>query len=115
MSFPFGETVEFVSGAVAEDEYHNEIADWDNPIVMLTRHGVGWEKRPSTEVSTDSRNAITSGYTLYIWGEVLDIEGTWRANFRGSQWQVLGDSSPLEHPFTGWQAGTVVQLGRVDG
>lgn len=115
VSFPFGETVEFVSGVEVEDEYHNQTTDWDHPEVVLTCYGVGVEPRPSSETTTDARNAITSGFTIYIPDEMVEVRGEWRANVRGSQWQVLGDSSQWRHPMTGWVSGTVVQVGRVDG
>ena len=113
--FAYGETVTFLAAGTVEDEYGNTVESWDSPTTVLTKSGAGVEPRPTPTELHDSRNAVTSGYTLYWPGEVFDVDPQWRAVVRGETWQVLGEDAQWVSPFTGWQAGTVVQVGRTDG
>lgn len=113
--FAFGETVTFLEATIVEDDLGNEVESWETPTTVLIKPHAGVEPRPAGEVNVQDRNAVTSGYTLYWSGDVFDVSAQWRAVVRGSTWQVLGDEAGWVSPFTNWQAGTVVQVGRVDG
>lgn len=113
--FLYGETVTFLAPGETEDEYGNTVEDWTFPTTVLTKEHAGVEPRPSGETNVDDRNAVTSGFTLYWLGDVFDVDPQWRATVRDETWTVLGDEAGWVSPFTGWQAGTVVQVGRIDG
>lgn len=113
--FTHGETVTFLAATTVEDEYGNTVESWESPTTALTKPHAGVEPRPTSSEVQDSRNAVTSGYTLYWLGETFDVDPQWRAIVRGETWQVLGEEAQWRSPFTGWEAGTVVQVGRVDG
>jgi head-tail adaptor len=113
--FAYGETVTFLAPGTTEDEYGNHVETWDDPATALVKPHAAVEPRPSGEANVEDRNAVTSGFTLYWSGDVFDVDPTWRAVVRGETWNVLGDSAGWVSPFTGWRAGTVVQVGRTDG
>ena len=115
MSFPYGETVTFLGPAVVEDEFGNTAEDWATPTPVLVKGHAGVEPRPVATESHDNRNAITDGFTLYWPGEVFEVDPTWKAVVRGETWDVLGPEAGWVSPFSGWQAGTVVQVGAVSG
>lgn len=113
--FAYGETVTFLAPGTSTDEYGNETQDWDNPTTALVKDHAGIEPRPVATENYDNRNAITDGYTLYWPGDVFEVDPTWRVTVRGKTWDVLGPEAGWVSPFTGWQAGTVVQVGGVNG
>ena len=113
--FAFGETITFLAPTVIEDDYGNTTHDWSNPTVALTKQHAGVEPRPVSVENHDSRNAVTDGFTLYWIDEVFDVDPTWRAVVRVDQLDVLGPEAGWVSPFTGWEAGTVVQVGGVNG
>ena len=114
--FAYGETVTFLAPSTVEDEYGNTVQSWDTPTTALTKDHAGVEPRPApTESYNEDRNAVTNGFTLYWQGDVFDVNPQWRAVVRGETWQVLGEEARWVSPFSNWQAGTVVQVGRIDG
>ena len=112
--FPYGETVTVLAAQLVEDEYGNTVESWDTPTTVATVPGVGVEPRPVSETFNDDRNAVTSGYTLYLPAGVA-VTAQHRVEVRGEVWPVLGDPAEWRNPFTGWQPGMVVQVGRTDG
>lgn len=66
------------------------------------------EPRPSDEPVQDARNAVVSGYTLYL-PTTADVNAQDRFVVRGGTYDVLGD------PALWLSAGLVVQVGRVAG
>lgn len=113
--FAAGETVTFLAPGTSEDEYGNTVQDWSTPTTALVKEHAGVEPRPVASENYNDRNAVTDGYTLYWLGEVFDFDPTWRAVVRGQTWDVLGPEAGWVSPFTGWNAGTVVQVGGVNG
>jgi len=72
------------------------------------------EPRPSGEPVTDARNAVTSGFTLYVRARPLmpTILPANRVRVRGTDYDVLGEVSDWRlGPF----GGLVVQTSRVSG
>lgn len=114
MDFPYGELVEVLAATTSTDEYHNEVEDWTDPETVDSDPRAGVEPRPSTFENTDSRNAITDGYTLYLRPGVT-VTALNRVRVRGEIWQVQGPPAVWRSPLTGWEPGVVVQVGRVDG
>lgn len=115
MGFAHGETVTFLAAGAVEDDYGNTVQDWSTPTTTLVKPGAGIEPRPVAAEFQDDRNAVTDGFTLYWPGETFDVDPTWRAQVRGQTWSVLGPEAQWANPFTGWNAGTIVQVGRIDG
>lgn len=116
MGFPYGETVVVLAAGVTQDDYDNDVENWDNPATVATVTGVGVEPRPEGETYRSDRNAVVSGFTLYDSTNALAaVSPQHRITVRGSTWAVDGEPAEWRNPFTGWQPGTVVQVGRIDG
>jgi len=112
--FAYGEEVAVLEAAESTDEYGNTVESWDAPTTVAFVQGVGVEPRPSGETFIDSRNAVTSGFTLYMPAGVT-VQPEHRVAVRGEVWAVQGDPAEWRNPFTGWSPGSVVQVGRTDG
>lgn len=101
------EVVTRIRGAVAADPYSDDagtpaVADLD--ITTLAPA----EPRPSGEPVQDARNAITSGWTLYL-PVGADVTGRDQMKVRGVVHDVLGD------PADWLGVGVVVQCERTEG
>lgn len=97
-----------------EDPYSGEPStSWDEPTVVVVK-GCGVEPRPSTEPVQDARNAVVSGFTLYLPADVAVAAGS-RVRVRGRVHEVLGEPAVWRSPITGWSPGTVIQTQRVEG
>lgn len=96
------------AGTIADPYSGGTVEDWTTP----TEHNIitlaPAEPRPSTEPTQDARNAIVSGYTLYL-SESEDVTPKDRMRVRGEVFHVLGD------PAVWLGAGLVVQVGRTEG
>ena len=111
--FGFGETVEVLSSSSTTDAYNNTVEDWTTPTETPVED-VGVEPRPSTEDNRDARNAVTSGFTLYMpAGSVVTAKN--RIRVRGDDYAVDGEPAEWRNPFTGWEPGLVVQTKRMEG
>ena len=99
---------------VVEDPYSGEPAgSWDAATSVVV-DGCGVEPRPSSEPVQDARNAVVSGYTLYLpAGTVVSAQN--RVKVRGWTHDVLGEPAVWRSPITGWEPGVVVQTQRVQG
>jgi hypothetical protein len=115
VGFAYGETVTFLGPGSTEDDYGNTVEDWGNPVAVLTKPNAGVEPRPVGSENYENRNAVTDGFTLYWLGDVFDVDPRWKAQVRGETWDILGPEAGWVSPFTGWNAGTVVQVGRTSG
>lgn len=113
--FAYGEPVEFLEAGERSDPYSSETVkdDWGNPVTVLATAG-GVEPIASSEPVQDGRQSVIVGFRLYLPG-IVDINPAWRARVRGEVLQVDGLPAQWQSPFTGWEAGTVVQVGRTDG
>lgn len=112
--FAYGEEVAILEAVESSDEYGNTVESWDEPATVAIVQGVGVEPRPSGESFTDSRNAVTSGFTLYM-PAGTPVQPQHRIAVRGEVWSVQGDPAVWRNPYTGWTPGVVVQVGRTDG
>lgn len=111
--FPFGETVQVLSSSSTTDAYNNTVEDWATPTETAVAD-VAVEPRPSTEDNRDARNAVTSGFTLYMpAGSVVTAKN--RIRVRGDDYAVDGEPAEWRNPFTGWEPGLVVQTKRMEG
>lgn len=112
--FPHGETVAVLTAGTVSDPYSGEdSASWDTPTEVNVL-GVGVEPRPSDEPVQDARNAVTSGFTLYMPAGTV-IGSANRIRVRGEVYDVLGEPAVWRSPFTGWEPGVIVQVARTDG
>lgn len=113
--FAHGETVEVLTAGETVDPYSGEPSEsWApedvTPVIVV---GVGVEPRPSSEPVQDARNAVTSGFTLYM--PPIDLTSKQRIRVRGEVYNVLGQPAAWRNPFTGWTPGLVVQVDRTEG
>lgn len=114
MDFPHGESVDVLTAGTVTDPYSDEpVADWSTPTEVAVT-GVAVEPRPSQEPVQDARNAVTSGFTLYM-PAGAEIGPQSRVRVRGEVYDVLGEPAEWVNPFTGWAPGIVVQVGRTEG
>lgn len=113
--FAAGEPVTFLEAGAVENPYSGEFekTDWDNPTTALEARAAV-EPIASTEPLQDGRQAVIVGYRLYFDGEVT-VDPSWRAVVRGDTCDVQGKPALWRNPFTGWTAGTVVQVGLTRG
>ena len=106
-----GETVVIVTPAKDADAYSGDPATDESEVAV---DGVAVEPRPSSEPQQDARNAVTSGFTLYLpAGTVIGPENAVRV--RGGTFSVLGEPAVWRSPFTGWEPGVIVQCERTEG
>lgn len=103
------ETVTRLRAGTTTDPYSGEeAADWTSP----TEHDITTvapaEPRPSGEPVQEARNAVTSGFTLYLPADE-DVTARDRMRVRGRVYDVLGD------PALWLGAGLVVQVGATEG
>lgn len=112
--FAFGETVTVWSAGASTDPYSQEpVEDWENPTPRFVAH-VAVEPRPSSEPTQEARNAVVSGFTLYMpTGTAITAQN--KVTVRGALYNVLGEPAAWVSPFTGWEPGVVVQVGRTEG
>ena len=96
------ETVTRLRASTTTDEYHNDLEDWSSPLELDIVTLAPAEPRPSSEPAQDSRNAVVSGWTLYL-PEGSDVTAQDRIRVRGQVYPVQGQ------PADWMGAGMVVQ------
>lgn len=121
--FPHGETVTIQTAGTTTDPYSGDPTPawelgvgqtWMTAPSQVTVAGVGIEPRPSSEPVENARNSVVSGYTLYL-PPGTSVTAQNRVVVRGGTYNVLGDPATWRSPFTGWEPGIVVQVGRTEG
>lgn len=113
--FTSGETITRIRGIAVLDPYSNEETglSWESaPETPIPNVGV--EPRPSTEPVQDARNAVTSGYTLYMKTGV-DLTPADKVRIRGTVYDIDGEVADWRSPYSGSRPGLVVQTKKVDG
>lgn len=85
--------------------------DWSAPDELAF---TGLFAPASTEVTEVGRAPVTSLPTIYA-AFGVDVTACDRVEARGVTWEVVGDPADWHHGMTGWDAGTAIQLRRVDG
>ena len=113
--FAYGEAVQFISPTLVLNDYSGEVEseDWDTPIVELA-DSCGVEPIASDEPVQDGRQSVIVGYRLYF-DHLVTVDREWRAVVRGDTLRVQGRPAGWRSPFTGWEAGTVVEVRWTDG
>jgi len=108
-----GETVLVLTGAPVVDPYSGETTgtSWTTP-TQVSVDNVLCEPRPSSEPVQDARNAVTSGFTLYMPAGTV-ITPANRVRVRGLDYDVLGEASDWR--LGSWRPGLVVQTSRTAG
>lgn len=102
------ETVTRLRATTTTDEYHNALEDWSAPAELEIVTLAPAEPRPSGEFTPDARNAVTSGWTLYL-PAGSDVTALDRMRVRGEVYPVQGE------PADWLGAGMVVQAYRTEG
>lgn len=97
-----GETITVLSAGTKTDPYSGEtVEDWSNPTTRDVTTIAPLEPRPSSEPVQDARNAVISGWTLYLpAGDPITSAN--RVRVRGVDYPVQGEPAD-------WSAGIVVQ------
>lgn len=111
--FPAGETVVRLRAEETVDRYGNTVRDWSNAD-RLEIAGCGVAPRTSTEESDMGREGVIVGVSVYA-PPGADIGPHDRIEARGTVWEVVGEVADWRNPYTGWHAGIVAHLRRVDG
>ena len=108
-----GETVTVLTGTPVTDPYSGETTgiSWDTP-TEVDVDNVLCEPRPSSEPVQDARNAVVSGFTLYLPAGTA-ITSANRVRVRGTVFEVKGE--PADWRLGSWRPGLVVQVGTVTG
>jgi len=104
-----GEDVQVLTAAISTDAYGNESSSWaDEDVTTRTVTTLAPpEPRPTDETVVDARNAVVSGWTLYLpAGDPVTAYD--RVRVRGEVYPVQG--TPQQ-----WPAGVVVQAYRTEG
>lgn len=103
-----GEVITVKSPGVAVDPYSADSAEsWDAPTSRIVTTVAPPEPRPSSEPTQDARNAVTSGWTLYLpAGDPVTSRD--RVVVRGVEYPVQGEPA-------NWGVGVVVQAFRTEG
>jgi len=103
-----GETVTIVSAGTVDDPYSGEpVQDWSNPTTRDVMTIAPPEPRPSDEPIQDARNAVVSGWTLYL-PAGSGVTAYDRVRVRGEEFPVQGQPAA-------WPKGDVVQAFREQG
>lgn len=103
-----GEVVTVLSARTAHDPYADaDTESWANPIEREVTTLAPPEPRPSTEPVTDARNAVVSGWTLYLpAGDPITVRD--RVRVHGTEYPVQGEPAR-------WPVGVVVQAFTTEG
>jgi head-tail adaptor len=97
-----GETVVILKPGTEEDPYSGETTtSWANPTETPVLALVPPEPRPSSEPVMDARNAVTSGWTIYL-PTGTDVTAGDRIRVRGTVYDVSGEPAA-------WPDGLVLQ------
>ncbi len=104
-----GETIVVLSAGTSTDPYSGEQSeDWSTPTEREVDTLVPAEPRPSQEPVQDARNALVSGWTLYL-PSGDPITSANRVIVRGEEYPVQGQ------PADWMGAGVVVQAFKTEG
>ena len=103
------ETVVVLSAGTTTDPYSQEaVEDWSNPTERTVTTVAPAEPRPSQEPVQEARNAVVSGWTLYLPpGDPVTAAN--RVRVRGVEYPVQGQ------PADWLGAGVVVQAFKTEG
>lgn len=116
MQFPHGDFIEVIKPVAVLDEYSGEVTRWSfenaEPVTLDIRFGVAPNAQQESPVP--GRNPIYSGYTLLApIGHGIEPED--RVIVRGETYEVDGEIGDWISPFTGWRAGSVINVKRGEG
>lgn len=114
----FGQKITRLRAPLVEDDYSTtaNTRDWSNA-TSVTLPGFAIDPGTSSETHTANREQVTTTPTLYFLGAPApDIFATDRVrDASGTEWDVAGNRADWTNPFTGWRAGSVWPLRRVEG
>lgn len=96
-----GEAVTFLSAGTTVDDYGNTVEDWSAPTETTVTTLAPLEPRPQGETFQNDRNAVVSGWTLYLPSNAV-VTPQNRVRVRGKVYPVQGEPAD-------WGEGIVVQ------
>lgn len=114
MSIRNGEPVTFLRPGTTTDPYSNQTVDDWSTAVAVHDDEAAVEPIASEEPLQDGRQAVIVGFRLYF-DHLITLDRLWRVELRGERYEIQGRPAEWRSPFTGWHAGTVVQIGMVGG
>jgi hypothetical protein len=101
-----------LTAGTTTDPYSGEqVLDWTTP-TSVDVEGVLVEPRPSGEPVQDARNAVVSGYTLYLPTSAM-VDPDKRVKVRGVVHNIIGEAADWR--LGAWRPGLVLQCERTDG
>lgn len=107
------ETVIRQRATTTTDRYNNSVPDWTTPeTVTLTARGV--EPTSSTEDDRDGRQAVITGYRVYL-DSGADVLPSDRVVLRGVTYEVNGTPADWRSPWGTNVGGVVVALKKFTG
>lgn len=115
MRHPHGEIITRLRADATTEPYSDEASDlsWASPSSLYIS-GVAIAPGPSAESVEVDRSRLDVDYTLYLpYG--ADVKPLDRVVVRGETYEVEGIRADWRNPFTGAEAGSVVEVKRVSG
>lgn len=116
MAFPFGETITQIKREATgqTDPDGNDVLT-ETPVQI---ENVGISPRDANGTggneNVQGRDTVIIGLTLLM-PPGSQVSPTDRFLVRGDLWEVYGQPEPIVSPFTGWNPGLPVAIGRVTG
>jgi len=107
-TMPYAESVDVITAGTTTDPYsQSTVTDWSTATERIESCAVA--PGGSTELSQIARDAVDSDFDL-IFDHDPGITAQDRVRVRGLVCEVSGRPFEWRSPFTGWNAGTVVQV-----
>lgn len=115
MYFAHGELVTVLRGSPILDPYSHEETgrSWTDPTPTPYPKCAVYQNT-TEEPTEDGRNSVRTATTVLLPANA-DITARDRVVVRGQTFEIDGDPFPWHSPFTGWEPGTQVTLGKVVG
>ena len=92
---------------------------YGSPVYVTTEtplpDGAGFDPGGSVEPAEVGRESVVTTPKLYFWAATPDLRADDSVRVRGRVFMVVGNPASWVNPFTGWQAGLVVELTETEG
>lgn len=112
--FPNGQRVTRLRAPLTEDRYGDLHPDWSGDLEAVL-FIVGVAPTSTSDDLAAGRTSVLGGVALYFDHPDVDVQSTDRFDLGdGHLWVVDGAVQRWRHPMTGWQAGAVVNLKRLE-
>lgn len=109
MDFPYGETVTVLTAGTEVDPYSGvSKPSWDVSPTSVAVDGVAVALGGTTEPTQDAQNSVQADFDLFF-PTGATVTRFNKVVVRGATCNVVGVPFLWTNPFTGWEAGLVVQ------